>query len=232
MQTCYMCEREATTKQHVPPSCFFPRGKDLGNGCDYRRKLTTVPSCERHNLSQSKDDEYLRLVVVSYFGNNDLARKHWSSNVFRGVVRRPWLGRLLTDDHLPARVGSSDTGACVVDMDRFNRSMEAIVKGLYFHGYEEKWIHRVLIVSPSLLSIDGPSPPQANAAIQEHEIQMVQAFDGVTRRGDNPEVFYYQIGRTNDPKRLFARLVFYEGFVVNAFSSLSDNLPPEPHGAD
>lgn len=224
MQSCYMCKRKATSKQHVPPSCFFPKRKDLGNGRDYRHNLTTVPSCKRHNLSRSKDDEYLRLVVVSYCGNNDVAHEHWSSNVFRGVERKPSLGRLLTDNHLPARVGSSDTGACLVDMKRFNGSMEAIVKGLYFHEYGERWTHGVLIVSPSLLSIDRPNAIEANVAIQRHEAQMAQAFGAVTRLGDNPEVFYYQIGRTHDPDRLFARLVFYEGFVVNAFSSPSENL--------
>jgi len=33
--SCYMCERTATTREHVPPKSFFPEG--------YRTNLVTVP---------------------------------------------------------------------------------------------------------------------------------------------------------------------------------------------
>jgi hypothetical protein len=56
---CYYCNEIATTKEHTPPKCFFPKKKDLPSGSpDYRKNLITVPSCEKHNTGRSKDDEY------------------------------------------------------------------------------------------------------------------------------------------------------------------------------
>jgi hypothetical protein len=53
--TCYMCDQPATSKEHVPPRCLFPKGQ--------RDRLITVPSCDTHNREKSQDDEYLRDVL-------------------------------------------------------------------------------------------------------------------------------------------------------------------------
>ena len=46
MNTCYMCEKESTSSEHVPPKCLFPEKKDLPDGVDLRKSLITVPSCD------------------------------------------------------------------------------------------------------------------------------------------------------------------------------------------
>src|SRR5207249_7535044 len=55
---CYMCDRQATSHEHVPPKCIFPERKDT-DGQDLRAQLITVPSCDIHNSKKSKDDESL-----------------------------------------------------------------------------------------------------------------------------------------------------------------------------
>ena len=55
---CYNCDLPSTTREHVPPLGFFPRG--------FRNNLWTVPSCARHNLDNSLDVEYARNVIVSH----------------------------------------------------------------------------------------------------------------------------------------------------------------------
>ncbi|MDN5882405.1 MAG: hypothetical protein L0H37_08540, partial [Nitrosospira sp.] len=65
MSTCYMCDQEATTMEHAPPKCIFPEKKDLSSYDDYRQGLITVPSCEEHNTTKSKDDEYLLYLLAA-----------------------------------------------------------------------------------------------------------------------------------------------------------------------
>ncbi|MDC5072991.1 hypothetical protein NRA08_18095, partial [Acinetobacter baumannii] len=65
--TCYMCDAEATTVEHVPPKCIFPESKDLSSAdklLDFRKQLITVPSCDDHNGKKSKDDEYLFCMLA------------------------------------------------------------------------------------------------------------------------------------------------------------------------
>ena len=64
---CYACPKSATTKEHVPPLSFFPE--------DQRKNLITVPSCEDHNNSNSKDAEYAQNIVTTMFGVNALGQK-------------------------------------------------------------------------------------------------------------------------------------------------------------
>lgn len=55
--TCYMCDAEATTVEHVPPKCIFPESKDLSSTdklLDFRKQLITVPSCDDHNGKNQK----------------------------------------------------------------------------------------------------------------------------------------------------------------------------------
>jgi hypothetical protein len=79
---CYCCNALATTREHVPPQCFFPKKKHLPVGSkNYRRELITVPSCERHNTERSHDDEYAAAVVVATV----------ESELMSLIIERKWL---------------------------------------------------------------------------------------------------------------------------------------------
>lgn len=54
---CYFCGGEVTGVEHIPPRCFFPKGK--------RNNLITVDSCDVHNQEKSKEDEYIRAIFLS-----------------------------------------------------------------------------------------------------------------------------------------------------------------------
>src|SRR6266849_2119003 len=72
VKTCYMCDKPATSMEHVPPRCFFPPQDDLpkGKGMDFRKNLITVRSCDDHNMSKSDDDEYLKAIIALHWRNN------------------------------------------------------------------------------------------------------------------------------------------------------------------
>ena len=54
---CYFCGGKVTGVAHIPPRSFFPKGK--------RQNLITVDSCNIHNQVKSKEDEYIRAVLLS-----------------------------------------------------------------------------------------------------------------------------------------------------------------------
>lgn len=54
---CYYCGGNVTGVEHVPPRSFFPRGM--------RQDLITVDSCDFHNQEKSKEDEYVRAILLS-----------------------------------------------------------------------------------------------------------------------------------------------------------------------
>src|SRR3546814_6410940 len=86
--SCYMCDEPSVSKEHTPPRCVFPEQKDT-NGKDFRKALITVPSCETHNSAKSKDDEYLMMVLTSYFNNNEAAQEQIRSKIARAWAKSP-----------------------------------------------------------------------------------------------------------------------------------------------
>jgi hypothetical protein len=69
VSTCYMCDSLETSREHAPPRCFFPESKAIGR--NLRVNLITVPSCDIHNSEKSKDDEFLRSVILMSGTGND-----------------------------------------------------------------------------------------------------------------------------------------------------------------
>ena len=226
MESCYMCDRRATSKEHVPPQCFFPEKKDLPQGEDYRVNLITVPSCELHNLSKSEDDLYLLSVIVAYYKNNSVAQRHFSTKMLRAIERSAWLRETYTRKWSPVLVGSTLQPAFDVDRRRLIKSLASIVNGLHFRQYQEKWSHHVLIYTPPLLSADGPEPPQRVDVMRAFDILSPRYLENQPRLGANREVFYYQTYRDEQGKCLLVRMAFYRGFVVYGFSSTPDWTPP------
>lgn len=81
-----MCEEPGTSREHVPPKCLFPEQKDIKDK-NFRKNLITVPSCDLHNMSKSKDDEYLMQVIVGSIKSNNYGIQHYITKVHRSYKR-------------------------------------------------------------------------------------------------------------------------------------------------
>ena len=160
IETCYMCEGAATTREHAPAKVFFPEPKDL-DGIDLRRNLITVPSCAAHNIATSKDDEYVVALVAAYIGNTKLAADHFTTKVLRALQRSP--GYAATVVRNAARVPTNGLGtvALRVDDDRFERVMEKTARAVVFHHTGRKWNGALCILSPSLVQAQPGTGPLA-----------------------------------------------------------------------
>jgi hypothetical protein len=217
MKTCYMCDRQATSREHVPPKCFFPEKGELSPERDYRKNLITVPSCDAHNLSKSKDDEYLLAVVLSYFENNAIAQGHFIKKMLRALKRRPSLFHLFANLR-PATVDGKPTAVFEVDRKRFDRSVACMARGLHFCHYGEKWEDPIDVFTIEPVMRLG-NYEEINREFRRLSCETTGLLENERRFGDNQEVFYYQICREEQPKGLLVRIVFYEGFSVIALSS-------------
>jgi len=69
-----MCASLATSREHTPPSCFFPEESAFGR--DLRKNLVTVPSCDHHNSKKSKDDEFFRAAILMATAQHSDAGRH------------------------------------------------------------------------------------------------------------------------------------------------------------
>ncbi len=220
-----MCNRYATTREHVPPRCFFPRG--------HREQLITVPSCPIHNSSKSDDDEYLRLVLASSITSGDIVRDEIYPKVKRSIKKAPKkIG--LFKNLSPINIEGIETGTYQVDMPRLLRGLEHISKGIYFHEYGTKWLGSVTPIPPSssILRLDtSPLQPSIGFSVQQLEEKraFVEAsgktiFASSPQKGHNPEIFYYQILENQQFHHKIFRLVFFGGVPIVVYVGDSPSI--------
>lgn len=192
MDLCYFCGSPATSKEHVPPKSFFPKG----GARDYRRNLIKVPSCDAHNSLKSKDDEYVRALLVGISKkinegkNKDLIRLRES--VVRSMVRNPNLISLVLRNSSPALsfgVGEIPTEpvSAEYDFERVKNLLESIAKGVFFHHYKKAWGGKVEVIPHFLIS--------DSATVEEKNIskRLCSLIQEKYSSGENKEIFHYEL---------------------------------------
>ena len=214
-QTCYMCDRIAISDEHVPPRCIFPKVKDLG--IDYRKSLITVPSCGIHNMRKSKDDEYLMMALTCSITNNEVAMKQIKTKILRVWERNPKLAELLLRANMPVLANDEPTLAFKVDIDRFDRAIDWIARGLYYNQHQKSWSARLRIESPAMLFLEGKNALNANRILNHMGVAVNHALRDLPKIGENPDVFWYQILH-NRPNELLINMMFFGGLQVLAFT--------------
>lgn len=235
---CYCCEAIATTKDHIPPKCFFPEKKHLpSNSPDYRSQLVTVPACSAHNNSRSNDDEYTAAVIVMN-SQSDLAFSMFKSKWVQTLLRREGvLGKRIFSAARNARVISrkndvlipNKTLAISYEMKRIERVIESIARALYYleSGYQEKWTDDCIIRSPNFLNRDLSYSQDAYSLNQINQTfihgEKHQEL-GITRKGTQPDIFYYQFFKSED-MNFIIRMVFYSDFTFLAFLKQKEATP-------
>lgn len=129
--TCYMCDEPATSREHVPPKCIFP---------------------DDAHLRKSKDDELLRHVLACAPANNDLALRVIESGVMPSWDRRPHILETFLPNLTPLKYGDYETASLTIDVPRFDSSVRAIVRGLFFADTGKKLLHELTVAWGALLS--------------------------------------------------------------------------------
>jgi hypothetical protein len=125
-KSCYWCGAPATSKEHVPPRCFFPK-EIIREGLLQKQNwnhLVTVPSCDEHNNQKSSGDEYLLAHIAILAPENLYAQAAIKGSVLRISKRRKDLLKLKRMD---------ETGFyCECDDKTIGFEIEGIARALYF----------------------------------------------------------------------------------------------------
>lgn len=226
---CYMCCKEATGDEHVPPRCLFPESKDLPAGVDLRKQLITVPSCDEHNTAKSRDDEYLLYLLVINLPANETAKSQFLTKVIRSIKRNPRLiEKFMTNPHA-VTVVDNETGevnktvAINIDNARLDSALTHISRALYFHHFKEQWLGNVKVHPDFLLaSLDPHEGQKLNEAGEKMAEAADHLFSGCEFHGANQDVFKYQVLGGDAEIHKLMRLHFYNGCRVSVFFGIDN----------
>lgn len=146
---CYVCGAEATTREHVPPRCFFP--KAAGN-----QQLLTVPSCPKHNTAKSNDDQYVlaQICINAAMGDN-LAKQVFQRSVAPQFTRSPAFAAAL---RAGSKALASGGRAYLVDVARVDRFFDHLVHALFFARYGTRLDPKTHAVNHVYLSLSSDDP--------------------------------------------------------------------------
>lgn len=222
-----MCDREAISREHVPPLCLFPTAKDLVH--DFRQGLITVPSCDLHNSLKSRDDEFLMVSLAGIFGNNSIGYKHRFTKVDRALRRSA--NRLLDQVVIKKKFVRSiqlknnsfiDVIWGTPDIERLRVCFNHIAMGLHRHHFGRNFEGKIQLLFGYLFH-DEPNARTWVKFIQDRsEIDLKDQ----PKIGKNPEVFYYQITDYDEHGLFMVKLCFYGGLDVYVAFLPSASNPP------
>lgn len=186
-----MCDRLASSREHVPPRNLFPESKDT-SGENFRLNLITVPSCDLHNSAKSHDDEFLMVSLAGIIGNNSIGYRHRFGKVERAIRRTSnrLLDKVLTKKSQVFVVEIAENKFLDViwgtpDAERLNRCFDQITRGLYFHHFNTPLLGAVRIHLGYLHHQDASARNFSSFIKRKTEIELA----GKERYGENPQIF-------------------------------------------
>ncbi len=209
--TCYACERRATTREHAPPKSFFPMEK--------RKNLIVVPSCSVHNCDNSPDVEYVRNAIAFLAGLNG------TGELLIDTAKRSF-------DHSPAlfkrtfqsfvvHSQEEQVGTYKADLPRVRTVMTAVAQALHYRDQHQKW-GRWHVFVPSLGSEASLIHKRSDG--WEAFRDLLSRIPYVDQPTAEPEVFRY--GSHALDWGWIYQFTFYGGFVVNAWMLREDADDP------
>ncbi|MGK7392604.1 MAG: hypothetical protein ACNS60_19780 [Candidatus Cyclobacteriaceae bacterium M2_1C_046] len=214
--SCYMCSKPATSREHVPPQCLFPENKDLPK-YNFRKNLITVPSCDEHNLKKSRDDEFLMVSLASIVGNNILGYFHTKTKIDRALKRksREFLGKVIlrkskekliqlkSGKKIPVLYGEPD-------VSRLLKCFQHISYGLYYHQYQIPFKGEIRQLLGFIIYKEEDSNTFIKFLKRRFELEDLK----LEPKGDNPEVFLYQFCKPDKDGLVSLKLTFYSSTEV------------------
>jgi hypothetical protein len=228
IERCYMCDLPATTVEHVPPKCLFPKAKDMP-GIDLRKNLVTVPSCTFHNCGKSDDDEFLMVSIAGVLGNNSIGYRHAHGPVARAVRRSSY--KLLSkafknQKHYRIKADENDFIDCIFgtpDHDRLLGCFDRIALGIYRHHFGSCF--NGTIRSRLGFLHKKHKDDRTFDEFVKHRVEV--DLRCATQHGINPKVFSYQVTEPDQFGIFMIRMRFYEG--VEVYSAYLPNGTQVPY---
>ena len=203
VEKCYCCNENAVSREHIPPRCIFPNPKPSN--------MITVPSCDKHNLEKSKDDEYFRwFIVTTCAEKSPIAYKLLKEKVIRGLRRKPKLLNKIMSNSIKNIDIYSKGGIWLerrpgfkYNKNRISRIIKLLCKGLYYYHFHKQ------IINIHKFALEFNPDLEKNAIDEITNLKFYNIGKG--------DVFSYRYYRKNiygkDACLWF--LFFYDSFLVN-----------------
>lgn len=209
--SCYMCDRPATSADHIPPKVFFPEERDLQIGMrSQRENLITVRSCEKHNGGFSADDEHAALVILTHCGNNTVASMAMRQKLARALRRRPSKRQWFKNVKEVTLPEGRTLFQSRIAVDRLTRVCVRIVRGLHMRDLKRRLAVELRAWYPDLrVATSGAVDRAATMAVD-----LFDTFRPIAGEFSNPETFQYGYTRPAEVNPPLYRLVFYQSFRV------------------
>lgn len=155
------------TMDHIPPKCLFSR--------PLPEDVITVPACARCHTGTSKDDEYLRLALQLREGvaehpeaikSRPTLMRSLGKPEAQGMVKSLLANIVVAEQRTPSGLFVGNVLAMKTQMDRVDRVVARIVRGLFYKtkgyvvpsGYD--------VVAGSKETVDN-FPPDNKAALYD-----------------------------------------------------------------
>lgn len=210
---CFWCgASDPPEKDHVfPKSLFFPPRPE---------NLITVPACETHNRMFSLEEEYFREFVLASSYSHPEARQLWETRTRSALSRKPAYRAMLAAQIRKLEIRTAGgvflgtLDALIADAPRINAMLRKIVRGIYYHLYNEP-------LGPISLTVeqvrpDRSLPPGAIAVLR-----------GLPSRSEVGHVVYRFAQAPDMPGAVAGWITFFGHvafFVIGVPSELDDRL--------
>lgn len=216
-----MCEALATTREHVPPKCFFQKLKEPP------KSLITIPSCDKHNNRKSNaDSEMFKLVAISY-GSGKYGQASFKDKWMSLSPKRR--GESIPKDLREVTINGVKTGEF-----KFNTAavygFECAARGLFFE-YARKDSDFRELTGMTKLTEDIPVAIIGSAMFSEMEpkfnivahdlIRLASSQITPAYIGQNPEIFKYRVhvhksSKSDDNSKITILIeqVYFDGVII------------------
>ena len=206
--TCVYCvKRPGLTRDHVPPKSFFPKPRPSD--------LITVPACRSCNREAGKDEElFLAAFMFGEAGVSLAGKKLWDEKLHRmydknrGLRRRIAKSMHSVDIFTPGGVFLGRGLGVRLEEERINRVVTKIIRGLYYHEYQE--------------ALSSSTEIMCHFAQQPSDLSPVEKIVDQLQFGSRgwPDVFEYRFNRVEEKPEASIWLVRF--FKTNVFWALSN----------
>jgi len=207
-----MCEKDATSTEHVPPKCLFPEMKDT-KGIDFRKELITVPSCDIHNKEKSDDDEFLMLSLSGLIKNNPVGNFHQLTKANRALKRKnkDFIEKQILRNHKLQKVKTTDGKYRIIsignpNVERLSNCLEHIAYGIYYEEFKKRFDGELKMILEFIEYTDENMQTMKQFIKKRFEVENELNKE---IKGKNPLVFYYQFHEPDNFGLIGMRMIFY-----------------------
>jgi hypothetical protein len=143
-QLCAICGIEkATTMDHIPPKGIFAKPRP--------QNLITVPACKKCNNAASKDDEDFRAHLSLHVGKNTPETQAlWNKGTLNSLKHNRRLLNNITSKMKKVSIRTKegiiyDEKYAILWSDTHDKTIERMIRGLYYHHFGEILGNRVIV---------------------------------------------------------------------------------------